>query len=130
MYACLRFRESGSRNRRPSLKPATIVCGFTSPSEQFRSLTQEEHFVFTQLQKFAVRFLAQEDGPTAVEYAVMLALIIVVCIAAITTLGGTPLTTSRGGAPTRAWSPAGQPRACTCRPRTTHWDAPVRRSSF
>jgi pilus assembly protein Flp/PilA len=35
----------------------------------------------------AVRFLRAEDGPTAVEYAVMLALIIVVCIAAITTLG-------------------------------------------
>lgn len=34
-----------------------------------------------------VRFLKKEDGPTAVEYAVMLALIIVVCIAAITTLG-------------------------------------------
>jgi pilus assembly protein Flp/PilA len=34
-----------------------------------------------------VRFLRAEDGPTAVEYAVMLALIIVVCIAAITTLG-------------------------------------------
>jgi pilus assembly protein Flp/PilA len=33
------------------------------------------------------RFLVQEDGPTAVEYAVMLALIIVVCIFAITTLG-------------------------------------------
>ena len=33
------------------------------------------------------RFLADEDGPTAVEYAVMLALIIVVCIGAITTLG-------------------------------------------
>jgi len=32
-------------------------------------------------------FLEREDGPTAVEYAVMLALIIVVCIAAITTLG-------------------------------------------
>ena len=32
-------------------------------------------------------FLKAEDGPTAVEYAVMLALIIVVCIAAITTLG-------------------------------------------
>ena len=39
---------------------------------------------FTQ---FAVDFLRNEDGPTAVEYAVMLALIIVVCIAAITTLG-------------------------------------------
>jgi len=35
----------------------------------------------------AVEFLKKEDGPTAVEYAVMLALIIVVCIAAITTLG-------------------------------------------
>jgi pilus assembly protein Flp/PilA len=34
-----------------------------------------------------VQFMKKEDGPTAVEYAVMLALIIVVCIAAITTLG-------------------------------------------
>ena len=33
------------------------------------------------------RFLRDESGPTAVEYAVMLALIIVVCIAAVTTLG-------------------------------------------
>ncbi len=33
------------------------------------------------------RFLREEDGPTAVEYAVMLALIIVVCVTAITTLG-------------------------------------------
>ncbi len=37
--------------------------------------------------KNLVSFLKKEDGPTAVEYAVMLALIIVVCIAAITTLG-------------------------------------------
>jgi pilus assembly protein Flp/PilA len=34
-----------------------------------------------------VNFVKGEDGPTAVEYAVMLALIIVVCITAITTLG-------------------------------------------
>jgi pilus assembly protein Flp/PilA len=34
-----------------------------------------------------VNFLKSEDGPTAVEYAVMLALIIVVCITAITALG-------------------------------------------
>ncbi len=33
------------------------------------------------------RFLASEDGPTAVEYAVMLALIIIVCLAAITSIG-------------------------------------------
>jgi pilus assembly protein Flp/PilA len=39
------------------------------------------------LTKSIVSFLKNEDGPTAVEYAVMLSLIIVVCIAAITTLG-------------------------------------------
>jgi pilus assembly protein Flp/PilA len=39
------------------------------------------------LLKKTVRFLKKEDGPTAVEYAVMLALIVVVCIAAITALG-------------------------------------------
>ena len=39
------------------------------------------------LTQFAVDFLKREDGPTAVEYAVMLALIIVVCITAISTLG-------------------------------------------
>jgi pilus assembly protein Flp/PilA len=32
-------------------------------------------------------FLKCEDGPTAVEYAVMLALIVLVCIGAIATLG-------------------------------------------
>ena len=37
--------------------------------------------------KKLVSFLKKEDGPTAVEYAVMLALIIVVCIAAISALG-------------------------------------------
>ncbi len=39
------------------------------------------------LQNFVKNFLQAEDGPTAVEYAVMLALIIVVCIAAISALG-------------------------------------------
>ena len=33
-------------------------------------------------------FLKSEDGPTAVEYAVLLALIVVVIIAAVTLLGG------------------------------------------
>jgi pilus assembly protein Flp/PilA len=33
------------------------------------------------------RFLKSEDGPTAVEYAVMLALIIVVCLTAIQAVG-------------------------------------------
>ncbi len=33
------------------------------------------------------RFLVSEDGPTAVEYAVMLALIVVVCLTAIKAIG-------------------------------------------
>ena len=41
----------------------------------------------SKLSQFVADFLKREDGPTAVEYAVMLALIIVVCISAITTLG-------------------------------------------
>ncbi len=42
------------------------------------------------MRKFAVAvqsFLTAEDGPTAVEYAVMLALIIVVCFVAIISVG-------------------------------------------
>jgi pilus assembly protein Flp/PilA len=38
-------------------------------------------------------FLTSEDGPTAVEYAVMLALIIIVCLTAISTLGSNAKTT-------------------------------------
>jgi pilus assembly protein Flp/PilA len=33
------------------------------------------------------RFLVSEDGPTAVEYAVMLALIVIVCLTAISSVG-------------------------------------------
>jgi pilus assembly protein Flp/PilA len=40
------------------------------------------------LKDITVRFLKGEEGPTAVEYAVMLALIIVVCLAAISSVGG------------------------------------------
>jgi pilus assembly protein Flp/PilA len=39
------------------------------------------------------RFLVSEDGPTAVEYAVMLALIIIVCLTAINSLGTNANTT-------------------------------------
>jgi pilus assembly protein Flp/PilA len=42
------------------------------------------------MKKFAnsiKKFLVSEDGPTAVEYAVMLALIIVVCLASVSAVG-------------------------------------------
>lgn len=35
------------------------------------------------------RFIVSEDGPTAVEYAVMLALIIVTCVTVVKNLGTT-----------------------------------------
>ncbi len=50
------------------------------------------------------QFLTSEDGPTAVEYAVMLALIIVVCLTAISAIGTNAsstfntIATSLGGA--------------------------------
>lgn len=50
------------------------------------------HFIsrfimLSQFRSFLVEFLEREDGPTAVEYAVMLSLIIVVCLASIAVLG-------------------------------------------
>ena len=48
-------------------------------------------------------FLRSEDGPTVTEYAVMLALIIVVCIATITLIGNkvkSVFTNIEGGLPT------------------------------
>ncbi len=40
-----------------------------------------------QLFQSVKKFLQSEDGPTAVEYAIMMALIIVVCISTITIIG-------------------------------------------
>ncbi|MCA9241921.1 MAG: Flp family type IVb pilin [Planctomycetales bacterium] len=48
------------------------------------------------MSKFATKvqkFLKSEDGPTAVEYAVMLALIVVVCLTAIQSIGTNAATT-------------------------------------
>jgi pilus assembly protein Flp/PilA len=53
----------------------------------FKRETLQRGSNMRKLGQHLVKFLKNEDGPTAVEYAVMLALIIVVCIAAITALG-------------------------------------------
>jgi pilus assembly protein Flp/PilA len=45
------------------------------------------------LAKKVQRFLVSEDGPTAVEYAVMLALIVIVCLTAIRSIGTNASTT-------------------------------------
>jgi len=44
-------------------------------------------FRLSRLSGYLVRFLREESGPTAVEYALMLALIVVVCIGSIQLLG-------------------------------------------
>lgn len=41
----------------------------------------------TQFVQSVKKFIVSEDGPTAVEYAVMLALIVIVCLTAIGTIG-------------------------------------------
>ena len=50
------------------------------------------------LLKKVQHFLVSEDGPTAVEYAVMLALIVVVCLGTIGQVGGSANTTFGGAA--------------------------------
>jgi pilus assembly protein Flp/PilA len=69
--------------------PALLVCWKNPvPSvAQTAELIERRSFVLKTFASRVIDFLKKEDGPTAVEYAVMLALIIVVCIAAITTLG-------------------------------------------
>jgi pilus assembly protein Flp/PilA len=39
------------------------------------------------LMRSVVGFVKKEDGPTAVEYAILLALIVTICIGVITTIG-------------------------------------------
>jgi pilus assembly protein Flp/PilA len=60
------------------------------------------------LTQAVLRFLNREDGPTAVEYAVMLALIVVVCVSAITTLGSNSNNTF-SHVSTKVGKPAGKP---------------------
>ena len=45
------------------------------------------------LAKKVQHFLVSEDGPTAVEYAVMLALIVIVCLTAVSAIGDNANTT-------------------------------------
>jgi len=39
------------------------------------------------LTQAVIQFVKKEDGPTAVEYAIMLALVVTICIGVITTIG-------------------------------------------
>ena len=49
--------------------------------------------MFSCLPRSLVAFLKDEGGPTSVEYALLLAIIVIVCFAAVTTLGNNAKTT-------------------------------------
>jgi pilus assembly protein Flp/PilA len=68
---------AGSPENPPALLTALDLTEFA----MFRRL------IDSSLTQATLRFLEKEDGPTAVEYAVMLALIVVVCIGSIQLLG-------------------------------------------
>jgi pilus assembly protein Flp/PilA len=71
----------------PRLSSRAPLRTFQKVGDAVLSLDQRGSVMWSRLSHFAIDFVLAEDGPTAVEYAVMLALIIVVCLAAITTLG-------------------------------------------
>ena len=48
---------------------------------------KESLFMLSYVPRSFVAFLKNEEGPTSVEYALLLALIVIVCFAAVTTLG-------------------------------------------
>ena len=55
------------------------------------------------IKKLFKRFIQDEEGATAVEYAVMIVLIIVVCLATVTLLGGSIEEAFNSIATTMAW---------------------------
>src|SRR6266436_9171554 len=78
-------RPGCARPPRGRVRRSSCWCGVVPRGSFF--LFRRELIMMSRFAAPVVRFLKREDGPTAVEYAVMLALIIVVCIGAITTLG-------------------------------------------
>ena len=77
-----------------------------SPSERKeeldRSINRKEEKKLG-IKKLFKRFIQDEEGATAVEYAVMIVLIIVVCLATITLLGGEVEKSFNAIATTMAW---------------------------
>jgi pilus assembly protein Flp/PilA len=65
----------------------------TNNSMQHHSFWEIEAMTVNNFALKLRRFLTSEDGPTAVEYAVMLALIIIVCLTAISSIGTNASTT-------------------------------------
>jgi pilus assembly protein Flp/PilA len=67
-------------------RTTSLVSSLLIPTRQCHNLEEAQ---MNSLVNSVKTFLVSEDGPTAVEYAVMLALIIIVCLTAIKAVGTT-----------------------------------------
>ena len=63
-------------------QPSELLGGTPGSGDRLKKSTAMKNFADS-----VKKFIVSEDGPTAVEYAVMMALIIVVCIGTVTTVG-------------------------------------------
>ena len=63
------------------------MSSIAGDAESMCNLIHEERDSMNQVLHGVKTFLVSEDGPTAVEYAVMLALIVVVCIGTVRSIG-------------------------------------------
>jgi pilus assembly protein Flp/PilA len=70
-----------------------VAFNWSSPSLGQRHLGQAKGDPMAIFMQRVRRFFKSEAGPTAVEYAVMLALIVIVCLVAITSVGTATSTT-------------------------------------
>ena len=61
--------------------------GQISTNNSQKLFHQPEKFLVSKFVNSVKNFIVSEDGPTAVEYAVMLALIVIVCLTAIRAVG-------------------------------------------
>jgi pilus assembly protein Flp/PilA len=80
------FRQICSKLLKPSHARKGDLRGITVASRNGETIMKS-------FARKVQRFLASQDGPTAVEYAVMLALIVVVCLMAISAVGTKASTT-------------------------------------
>lgn len=62
-----------------------VVRGFRRGTTTYSSIVKDQEM--TKFVTSVKDFLVSEDGPTAVEYAIMLALIVIVCIGAVQSIG-------------------------------------------
>ena len=77
-----------ARRRFPRGADVTLFCaGVVSGRLRWRGRLTRVEDAMSFLATKVRRFLISEDGPTAVEYAVMLALIVIVCLTAIQAIG-------------------------------------------